>query len=75
MKTRFKPKTMIAIILISHLVIYLIWAFVVLSFAEPFIVTFSTPSSRGFYTAFFLCVIAYGAPFYLPFEEDNQPDK
>ena len=68
----FKPKIMIAIFLVANLSVYVSWAFIVLSFTEPIIETFTTENSRGLFLLFEVCIIGMGAPYYLPFEEKKQ---
>lgn len=61
---KFKTKTLILWVLIPQLVIYLIWAFTVLSLAEPIIQTFTTPHGRFIYIFFIANSIVMGTPYY-----------
>jgi hypothetical protein len=67
----FKPIRFISIILFTHLIIFLLWSFVEMSFVIPLIKTFSTNCSRFEYIIFLICLLIFSGPFYLPFEESE----
>jgi len=71
MKPKFYLNRFILAVFGSQLLIYLCWSFIELSFTTPFIETFNTTDSRGVYIAFLVIVLFCGAPFYLPFEEED----
>lgn len=55
-----------------QLIIYLAWAFVVLSFTEPLIVTFSSATGRGFYLGILFVLSINGAAYCSEFPEDKK---
>lgn len=71
MKMQFKAKRFLTILILIHLLPYLCWSFILLSFTEPFITTFTTESSRGSYIFFLMALMGITAPIYLPFVDDE----
>jgi hypothetical protein len=72
MENEFKPKVLIWILLLSHLIPYIIWCFVKLTITEPFIYVFGDSSGRGVYVFFLVCVIFMALPFTYPFVEPKE---
>lgn len=72
MKPKFKLKIFIYYSLATHILIYLCWSFVKISFVKPFIDFFETEESRiNFLTVIFF-IMVLGLPFYAPFEKTTK---
>lgn len=65
MKQKFNLTKFILVLAVSHLVVYICWSFVSLSFSEPIIETLKDNSSRGAYLWFLFVVLVLGAVFYI----------
>jgi hypothetical protein len=64
---RFYPYRLIKCIVLAHFIIYLPWAFIVLSLTEPFIETFSSENGRALYLTIILGIVGSSAPYFFPF--------
>ena len=71
MNNKFYLNRFILIFLAAHAFVYLSWAFVDLSLTIPITETFKYSNSRFCYLVFMFVVFVSGAPFYFPFEEDD----
>lgn len=69
METEFKPKKLVMYLLLIHLVIYLCWSFVELSFTEPIIKTFQDNGSRLLYLLSVISMIAATAQYHSPLKD------
>ena len=65
----FKPKIFATIFLCAHLVVYLCYSFVELSFVKPIIYTLETNNSRSGYIAFVFMVTFFALIFSTPIEK------
>lgn len=67
----FSLKRFIAIVSISHLISYLCWAFIELSYIEPFRFIFNSEEARVAYLMVLFCVLFCGIPFYYVRKKEN----